>query len=314
MHPLRGYLYIATATLCWGIAAALGKAIFTGRLFPSVAARPIDPLVLSQTRVSFAFLVLAPALWFAHRWRRPLRAAMRMRARHIVRALLIGIAGIATSNFFYYVAIEKTTVATAIILQYLAPIWVLLYMVARHLQRATLHRVLGVALAVVGSALAIGAVGGGLKFNSAGVLAGLAASAGFAIYNVAGSALLERFDRWRVFMDAMLGATLFWAVVDPPWRLVAARYSQAQWIFLLAFSVGSVLIPYSFYFSGLRHLDATRAIVTACLEPVFAIAVAAIYPGERIGMVQIVGVALVLFATIIVQVKTGASRSRQSAA
>jgi len=39
--------------------------------------------------------------------------------------------GVAVSNYFYYVAIQKTNVATAIILQYTAPVWVLLYVVAR---------------------------------------------------------------------------------------------------------------------------------------------------------------------------------------
>ena len=294
-HPIRGYFYIAAATFCWGVSAALGKAVFTGRLLPSAAA--IGPMVLSQTRVTIAFLVLFPALLMTRGWR-----GLALPRRDLVGAMLIGCAGITASNFFYYVAIQKTTVAVAITLQYLSPVLVLVYMVARGRQRATLLRVGAVMLAVVGSALAIGVGQSALRINLAGVAAGLAAAFGFSYYTVAGSDLLHRNDRWIVFLYSMLGAAIFWVCVNPPWRLVTTHYSGAQWTFILAFAVISILIGYSFYYAGLQQLDAIRAIVTSCLEPVFAIVIAAAALGEGVTALQGVGVAVVLAATILVQV------------
>src|SRR5262249_19771655 len=118
----------------------------------------------------------------------------------LLRALLVGTAGITASNFFYYLAIAKTTVATAITLQYLAPIMVLCAMVALGRQRATLLRVGAVALAVAGSALAVGLGREEFKANAGGVAAALGSAAGFSFYNIGGSALLERYDRWLVFL------------------------------------------------------------------------------------------------------------------
>ena len=48
----------------------------------------------------------------------------------LVQCMVLGFAGIAGSNYFYYLALQKTTVATAIILQYLAPAFVLVYMLS----------------------------------------------------------------------------------------------------------------------------------------------------------------------------------------
>jgi drug/metabolite transporter (DMT)-like permease len=62
-----------------------------------------------------------------------------------------------------------------------------------------------------------------------------------------------------------------------------------------------MLIPFSFYFAGLQHLDATRAIVTACLEPVWAILLTALILGELVSPIQVVGIVVVLAATILVQ-------------
>jgi DME family drug/metabolite transporter len=293
-HPLRGYLSIAAAALCWGAAATLGKALFSGRLFAgSQALRPIDTLVLTQTRVSFALLILAPLVLL-----RGGRAALSLHARDVLRCAVLAVVGVAGSNFFYFYAIAKTTVATAIILQYTAPVWVLLYLVARRQQRATAQSVTAVAAAVAGSALV---VGGHLRANPAGVAAGLGAAFSFAFYNLYGHGLLARYDRWRVLVYTLLSASIFWLLINPPWRLVAAHYSGREWGFLLVFSVMSVLLPFSFYFAGLQYLDATRAIVTSCLEPVFAIMLAAAFVSEPLQPIQVAGIAVVLIATVLVQ-------------
>ena len=280
------------------MAATLGRAAFTGRLLPrGEALRPIDPLILSQSRVTFSFLVLLPVLWLS-------RGAGRLRlpASDTWRLFLLGIFGVAASNYFYYLAIQRTNVAVAIVLQYTAPVWVLLYMVMRGLERATAQRVMAVALALAGIVLVIGMVGsGGVRLDTLGVAAAMLAAFAFAFYNVGGHSLLARYDRWMVLLFVTLSASLFWLVVNPPWKIAAAHYSAVEWTFLLIFSLLSVLGPFSLYFAGLQHLEPTRAIVVSCLEPVFSIVIAAIVLGEAIRPVQMMGIVLVLAATLVVQ-------------
>ncbi len=303
-HAVRGYLFIAAATFCWAISAVLGRAVFTGRLLPG-APHAIDPLIIAQSRTTISLLIFAPILLL-----RRGRSALRISRRDFWLCIAIGVIGMAGSNYFYYLAIQRTNVATAIILQYTAPVWVLLYMVARRLQRATLRRVISVGLAVAGCALAIGVVGpSGFRLDTLGVVAAQLAAFAFAYYNVAGSDLLQRHDRWRVLLFGFLGAAVFWQIVNPIWKIAAAHYTAGQWLFLLVFAVTSVLLPFSLYFGGLVYLDATRAIVTSCLEPVFSIVIAAVVLGEGVGPLQAVGIAIVLLATILVQLP---ERSREA--
>jgi DME family drug/metabolite transporter len=297
-HPVRGYVFIAGAALCWAISATLGRAAFTGRLFGSgLALSPINPLILAQSRTSISFLVLAPILFLLRG-----KPGMSMPRRDFGRAMLVGVLGVAASNYFYYLAIQRTNVATAIILQYTAPVWVLLYMVARRIQRATPQRMVSIGLALVGTALVIDLLGGGgLKIDRIGVIAAMLASLSFAFYNIFGGALVAQHDRWKVVVYVFLGAALFWAIVNPPWRIFAAHYSGEQWVFLFVFALMSILLPFSLYFSGLQQLDPTRAIVTSCLEPVFSIVLAAATLGEVLGPMQVMGMVLVLLATLLVQ-------------
>ena len=290
-----GILLIALAALCWGASATIGKLVFGGLLRGSFV--PITPLVLAQTRTTIAFLLLAPALLVSGR-----TVLFRAKSRYVVGALLVGALGVSGSNFFYYYAIQKTSVGTAIVLQYLAPVWVLLYMVARGKQRATLSRVLGVALAVVGIALSIG-VGGSAPIggNPLGMLAAVCAGLAFALYNVGGGELTARISSLTVMLYAMLGSALLWAVVHPWWVLLRTPYTRQQWYFLVAFSIGSMLLPYLLYFKGLSYLDATTAIVTSCLEPVFAILLAVSFAAEHVTALQVAGIGLVIAATVLIQ-------------
>src|ERR1700722_376983 len=300
-HPLRGYLFIASAALLWGIAAALGRAVFTGKLpLGASALRPIDPLILSQTRTTFSFLALVPFLVVFQGWQR-----IKLPIRDMVQCLVLGTLGVAVSNYFYYVAIQRTNVATAIIVQYTAPVWVLLYVVARRQQPLSLQKVTAVALAVTGIALVIDIVGAmsgaGFHLDRYGIVAALLASFSFAFYNVAGHRILARHDRWRVLVWTLAGAAAFWLIINPPWKVAAAHYAAAQWLFLFLFSMISVLGAFSLYFLGLQYLEPTRAIVASCLEPVFSFLLAALLLGEVLRPIQVLGIVLVLVAILIVQ-------------
>ena len=297
-HALRGYLYIAAATFLWGVAATLGRAAFTGRLLPAgQALSPIDPLLLSQSRVTVSFLTLLPILAGRAGWRR-----LRLPPADMGRMFLLGVLGIAASNFFYYLAIQRTNVATAITVQYTAPVWVLLYLVARGRQKPTLPRLAAVTLAAAGIAIVINVFGsGGWRLDTLGVAAALLSAVAFAFYNIYGHGILGRYDRWTVLLYTIGSASLFWMLVHPPWKIAAGHHSGGQWLFLLVFALVSSLGPFSFYYAGLQHLEPTRAIVASCLEPVFAIVIAAMALGEVMQPWQAGGIALVLAAILVVQ-------------
>src|ERR1017187_9438680 len=85
-HFMRGYLFMAGATFFWGLSATLGRAVFTGRLFAGgQALRPIDPLILAQSRTTIALLILLPIVLLKG------RSSLRVRSSsHLLQFFLLG--------------------------------------------------------------------------------------------------------------------------------------------------------------------------------------------------------------------------------
>ena len=169
-------------------------------------------------------------------------------------------------------------------------------MLMRRLQRPTVLRISGVVLAVVGCAVAVGEIATRSAFpwlrfqacsstrrtdGSRKLRPSRSPSTTFT-----GSTWCSSMSAGRCWSTALLGAAFSGLCVNPPWKIAAQHYSGGQWLFMVLFSITSMLIPFSLYFAGLQHLDATRAIVTACLEPVWAILLTATVSGRLVSPIR----------------------------
>ena len=292
-HPWRGYFLVAGATFCWAAAATLSKVVFNGKILTGPA---ISPLFLTQARTTFTVLLLAAFLLV--RFGRSLFTISR---RDLALCALAGTLGTAGSNFFYYYAVQAATVAIAVTLQYTAPVWVLLYMVSRRREEPTLSRAGAVALSLAGIVMTVGPFQSQGRSMLMGAGAGLVASFCFAFYTIVAPGLVHRNHPLKVMFYALVSAALLWTLLDPPWRVLAAHYSASQWEFLFLFACVSMLLPYIFFFHGLKYLDPTRAVIASCLEPVFAVLLAAVFAGEIVRGLQVAGILGVLLATVMAQ-------------
>ncbi len=286
-----GYLCIGGAALCWGFSAAFAKFLFI---------RQADPLTLAQVRSSFSFLLL---LGFALVAR---RSMLRVTPRLAAGLALLGTAGIAASNYNYLAAIHLTNVTTAILVQYTAPIWVMLYsaVCARSDMRRPIgpRQALAAALAFAGCLLAVGGYRAGeVAWNPAGIAYGLGAALTFSFLNIWGARMARRVELWTSLLYALGAASIFWALVRSPLRLVAAGYPPRQWGLFFLYAVLSSLLPLALYYAGLKRLPPTHTVVTATLEPVFAILFAVLLVGESLAFAQLFGMAAVLSAVLLLQ-------------
>jgi drug/metabolite transporter (DMT)-like permease len=296
MRSLKGYGSILCATLFWGISATFAKFLFSRS--PSAGIGQIDTLILVQMRMTLSCIVLV-AIFVIFR-----PNLLKVKAKDLYKFALLGILGAAGSNFMYYFTIQQTNVATAILLQYLAPLLVLVYAAISKEEVVGLVKIAAGAVSLGGCFLAVaGKDFSILNINRFGLLAGLCAALCWAFTNVWLRHLLKTYNVWTALVYSFIFASLFWMVINPPWKIIAAGYPAETWGLFFGFAMISILIPHSFYFGGIRFLTASRAIITATFEPIVAIVSAYIILGESLVPVQILGAVLVLAAIAILQIK-----------
>lgn len=300
---LKGYLLAALAAACWSSGGLAADWLFT-RPSAATAAWPlrplgivVDPMVLSGSRALCAFLLLAVYMAI----RRP--ADLRVGLRDIPFLAVFGVAGLAMVHFTYFQTIAIThDPATAILLEYLAPVLVLLVSVAFLGQRFTWSLPVGVALSVIGCALVVGAVGGrALVIPVAGVGWGLASAVFFAGYSLLGSMAIRRFTPFTLLVWGLAFATLFWLVALGPRAVLSLFFDVRTAGAVLFIAVVSTIVPFGAFLTALHHIPPTNATVTSTIEPVLAGIGAYLLFGHGLGPLQLLGGGLVLAAILIIQ-------------
>jgi drug/metabolite transporter (DMT)-like permease len=286
----RGMLFVVLAVSLWGGSASLAKYLFLTRY---------DPLIVTQTRSSLSFLLLAAYFLVTD------RSVFRVKLADLYKFALIGIVGIAATNFTYYFTVKESTVATAILVQNAAPVIVMIYSVAvTKDEDFNGIKVLSLVFALFGCFLAVS--GGSIhEVNLTGwaLLTAPASMLTYAFMLLASKRMLRDYRVWTMLVAALGFATLFWLFVNPPWAVVARGYTMQDWGVFLGFAVVSILLPYIFFAQGLRLLEATTAGIVTTLEPVIAIIVAWIALGESMNHVQIAGTVAVVASVLLLQVR-----------
>jgi drug/metabolite transporter (DMT)-like permease len=303
-NRLKGYALATLAALCWATGGLTAKWLFTA-LTPATASWPfpplgiaIDPLDLSAARALAAAVLIMAYLAIAD------RRSLRISVRDLPFLAAFGVFGLAAVHFTYFKTLSLTGVATAILLEYLAPILVLLFSVVFLRERPNWRLPVAVLLSVAGCALVAGIMGGGVRISAPGLAWGLTSAFFFALYTLLGKYAAGRYGPWTLLAYGLVAATLFWFAYLGPTRILAVFGDPRAALAVLFVAVVSTVIPFGAFLVGLHHIQATEASITSTLEPAVAGIGAYFAFGETLSPLQLVGGALVLGAILLVQLQS----------
>ncbi|HEY6193946.1 MAG TPA: DMT family transporter [Candidatus Eisenbacteria bacterium] len=280
-----GRWLVFLATFFWGTTATLARSVFRDSGVPA--------LTVVELRLTFAAALLF--VWLAARR----RSALQVARADFGYFLVLGLFGVAAVQGSYYYSIARLGVGLAILLQYVAPSLIVLWDLVRG-RRPAPAMVVAVVLALAGTALLVRGVDPRTLHASARDWAiGMSSAVIFAFYVVYSKRGLARYAPETVLFYTFVIAAGFWAVVTPPWRIIAAHYSAALWTRFALLGVFSTLVPFRCFYAGLKRLPATEAGVISTSEPVVAVLSAALFLGESLRPMQLAGAGLVIGAALL---------------
>ena len=269
----------------------------------------VSPVELTTLRITGTAVVLVLAALLLD------RSSLRPPSGRLGLLLVVhGLVGVAALQWTYFVAIDRLPVGLALLLEYQAPLLVVLW--ARFVQQEVVRRRVwfGLGLALVGLAMATGILGGELAFDGLGLLAGLGAAVCFATYFLVGEHGVAALAPLRVMLWSFAVATVAINLAAPIWHFPTGLLGGgasllgtfAAVVVPLVVLVGWVitlgtLVPFGVEILALRHLSAATVTMVAMLEPVGVAALGWWWFGEDLGLVATIGCALVLVGIIAAQ-------------
>ncbi|HLA24357.1 MAG TPA: EamA family transporter [bacterium] len=280
------YLRILAAAAIWGSIGVAGRIAFGAG---------VDPLETAFFRAAIAFLAIAAGVAISNR---PL---LHVRRGDLWLFAAFGTVSIAAFFFVYLYAISRTSVATAAILLYTAPIWVIVLSSVLFREPLTRGKVLAVVLAFAGCALVVrGYDPQSLRLNLSGVLAGLASGFTYGMYSIFGKTALRRYSPLTTLVYALgIGAAVLGGAAAAA-GVISVSHSATAWAAIVYLSLVTTLLAQWLYLSGLGAVEAGRASLVATFEPVVAAVLGYAALGELLEGWQIVGGLLVLSAVLTV--------------
>ena len=229
-------------------------------------------------------------------------AAAMLGGRKIAQLLLMGGLGYAGQSTLYMVSVSLLPAAVVGMLLYTYPMWVTLLAWWLHGDRPDRQRWLALVLALGGTTLIAGAPEG--HINPLGIVTALAAGIWYAGYIVLGNRIIKGVAPLVSSAWILLGATVSFGVAGLALNQIRFDFAMpAGWLAVGGMVLLSTVIPVVTFLAGLQRVGPTQSALLSALEPVFTVALAVAFLGERLTPAQIAGSVLVITAVILLQLR-----------
>lgn len=194
-------------------------------------------------------------------------------------------------------AYRFTGVTVATLCYYMAPVIVVVISPFILKERLTATKGVSVIVAVIGAVLISGVVTGATK-SVKGILFGLAAAALYSTVIVINKFVRELSPVETTFVQLTVAAVTMIPYVLLTEDVTGFGFDTKSIIFTLIIGMFHTGFAYMIYFSSVQKIPAQTTAVFSYIDPVTAIIVSAVFLGERLDAVQIIGTVLILAATL----------------
>ncbi len=296
LTKLRGEIYLFLGAFLFAFNGIISKIVLIDGL---------SAWRLTQIRTGGAFILLF-AVYFTFR-----RHELKPTRDELPWLIAFGAVGVTFVQAFYFVAIERMYVGVALLIEFTAPIWILLFLrfvLKKHVPNSLWYAIL---LSFSGL-LMITQIWNGLSLDRIGLIAAFIDAFALAGYFLIGDRLGKTKSSAAITTWGFGVASAMLFFVLPVWNYPTevfgkdmellgrfSEYTLPGWVLILWIVVMGTIAPYLFVVSGLKLLSAANASVFGMIEPVLAGVFAWWWLSENLNGIQLVGCVVVIVGIFI---------------
>ncbi|MCR5300627.1 MAG: DMT family transporter [Erysipelotrichaceae bacterium] len=267
-----GIAAMLAASLCFSLGGLLMKII------------PWNPLAINGARNLIACCVIGLYIRFI---KHPLKCN---------RTVLFGAAALAATTTLYAVANKLTTAGNTIVLQYTAPIWIIVFMYFLFGQKPDRIALITVFIVLIGIVcFFLDSMSTGRWLGDAlALLSGITYALVF---------LLNRFEKGDALSSVFFGQ-LFCGIFLSPLVLKETVFTPG--VLTAVFVLGSVQVgvAYIFFTTGTKYTEPVTASIINAIEPILNPVLVAVFYKEVLGRFSLIGAAIVIIGILFYDVLT----------
>lgn len=296
LKSLRAEAFLVLGAVAFAFNGVISKLVLTDGL---------SAWRLTQVRCTGAFVILLLYVLVRR------REALRTTRIELPWLAAYGVIGFAAVQVGYFVAIARMPISVALIIEFTAPIWIVLYI--RFIRKLHVPSMMWLSLGLGFSGLLlVGQVWRGLTLDGIGMIAAFIDAFALAAYFLLGEKLIAHRSTDTLTVWGLGFASLVWALVTPLWSFpihvfnhqinlqgIFKNYTLPGWVLILWIILMGTILPYVLILSGLKHLSASTSSVIGMLEPVVAGGFAWWWLSEVLTPIQLVGGTIVIAGIIL---------------
>ncbi|AWB45775.1 EamA family transporter [Paenibacillus sp. CAA11] len=285
MNRRKGIFLVITGAAFWGIGGTVAKKLFQHY--------GMDVNWLVATRLLIAGLLLL-AIQFIGKNRSQILDVWRNRSSAL-QLMIFGLLGMLAVQYTYMASIKHGNAAVATLLQYLAPVMIIIFLVLRKQTVLTKRDIITVALALTGSffLLTSGSISQ-LSVPASAAFWGVLSGAALAFYTLYASALLKQYDSLVIVGWAMVIGGSALSFIHPPWQADFSHFTLQTYLYLAFVIIFGTMIAFWFYIESLQSLSPKESSLLGSIEPLAAVMTTVFWLKEPFGIFQWVGTACIV--------------------
>lgn len=283
----KGFFYAIFGPVLWGFSGSIAQYLFTEESIPTQWIVGIRLLIAGLLLVIWCYFIDSRELF-----------AILKKPRYIVQLLAFGLLGMLPAQYTYFMAIKYGNAPTATVLQFLGPLFIILYISLRKLQMPRRIDIISIFLAILGTFLLVthGHINQ-LMLSPAAVAWGVGAGISQASYTLLPRELLQRFDaRIVTGWSMLLGGIVFAPFAD---LTHVPHLTGIAWLCILFIIIGGTMFSYLFYLQSLNYLTPATTGMLSAFEPLTATILAITVLNTKVSTAEIAGALLILGITFL---------------
>jgi drug/metabolite transporter (DMT)-like permease len=292
MSPsLKGTVMTLIAGIAWGLSGACGQYLMS---------HGFSPITLTTMRLVFAGAVLIIFAYLADK--KKMTAFLRDRSTYLPLCLF-SFFGLLMTQLTYLEAIDATNARTATVLQYLCPIFVLVYTCLKDRLAPTISELVSMVLAIAGTFL-IATHGriDQLAITPRGLFWGLVSAVAYALYIILPIPLIRK---WGSMLVIGCGMVVPGMVMLPftAGQIIQGQYGLGNLFGLVGLVMIGTIFAYTVFLKGTSLIGPVKGSLLASIEPISAVFFAFAIMKEHFFALDFIGMAMILLAVLIISLK-----------